>query len=145
MRVGGGVVEVEVSLTVSIRIFFFFRVKPICERRIPPVSMRIQASPPVPAPTIIRSLRWRPSYTRLFFLNTACSLKTLSGQFFWDPDEEGEVFIPPQEGGIKPTNPIKVKFALTSSEKRRAFLQNTKARSAGSRDFQIEEFRVKSW
>lgn len=33
--------------------------------------------------------------------------KTVSGQYFWDPDEEGEVFVPPQDGS-KAVNPIKV-------------------------------------
>lgn len=35
--------------------------------------------------------------------------KTLSGEYFWDSDEEGEVFVPPQEGGAKAVNPIKVR------------------------------------
>lgn len=32
----------------------------------------------------------------------------MSGSYFWDSDEEGEVFVPPHEGGSKAINPIKV-------------------------------------
>ncbi|CAM9321320.1 unnamed protein product [Sphacelaria rigidula] len=34
-------------------------------------------------------------------------VETVSGQYFWDPDEEGEVFVPPQDGS-KAVNPIKI-------------------------------------
>lgn len=45
----------------------------------------------------------------LCFFRSRSSLlwgKTLSEHFFWDPDEEGEVFVPPQNGTA--INPIKV-------------------------------------
>ena len=32
----------------------------------------------------------------------------MSGQYFWDRDEEGEVFIPPSDDGVKRFNPMKV-------------------------------------
>eukprot|EP00752_Nemacystus_decipiens_P001278 g1273.t1 len=35
-------------------------------------------------------------------------VKAVSGQYFWDRDEEGEVFIPPSDDGVKRLNPIKL-------------------------------------
>ncbi|CAM9418773.1 unnamed protein product [Scytosiphon promiscuus] len=35
-------------------------------------------------------------------------VKAVSGKFFWDCDEEGEVFIPPHDAGVKRFNPMKV-------------------------------------
>ncbi|CAM9697427.1 unnamed protein product [Ectocarpus fasciculatus] len=34
-------------------------------------------------------------------------VQAVSGQYFWDCDEEGEVFIPPQDPGVKRFNPMK--------------------------------------
>lgn len=35
-------------------------------------------------------------------------LQTTSGRYFWDCDEEGEVFIPPLDGDVSSFNPMKV-------------------------------------
>lgn len=34
--------------------------------------------------------------------------QAVSGRYFWDCDEEGEVFIPPHDAGVKRFNPMKV-------------------------------------
>lgn len=34
--------------------------------------------------------------------------QAVSGQYFWDHDEEGEVFIPPSDDGVERCNPMKV-------------------------------------
>lgn len=34
--------------------------------------------------------------------------QAVSGQYFWDRDEEGEVFFPPSDDGVKRFNPMKV-------------------------------------